>query len=145
MSELKPCPFCGCEYDKDEEDYYYSGEHEKWCPLGNQGNIYKSNFLVGNNECDIEAWNTRSYYANHEYQARNSHCVHFEFCTRYQPDVECICPEFKMLDEETNRDELLNIAYQLDDFAEDALKCKKRIHPIIVMMAAKAIKRGLGV
>lgn len=60
MSELKPCPFCGCEYDKDEEDYYYSGEHEKWCPLGNQGNIYKSNFLVGHSESEMEAWNTRA-------------------------------------------------------------------------------------
>lgn len=60
MSELKPCPFCGCEYDKDEEDYYYSGEHEKWCPLGNQGNIYKSNFLVGHSESEVEAWNTRA-------------------------------------------------------------------------------------
>lgn len=29
-NKLKPCQFCGCEYTKDDDDYWWAGEHE--CP-----------------------------------------------------------------------------------------------------------------
>ena len=53
MNVIKPCPFCGCEYSKDDDDFFYSGEHEKWCPLANLG----LNVIV--DEDDIENWNRR--------------------------------------------------------------------------------------
>ena len=54
MSKLKPCPFCGCEYSKDDDDYYYSGEHERSCPL------WKEGLIVPDLKNAIESWNTRA-------------------------------------------------------------------------------------
>lgn len=58
MAELKPCPFCGCEYTKDDDDTVYAGEHEDWCPLGIVGGF--SGCIVVP-DCDeyIDAWNRR--------------------------------------------------------------------------------------
>ena len=55
MAELKPCPFCGCTYYKDHDDYYFAGDHEEWCPL----NRDYQHFLVPNEPKDIDAWNRR--------------------------------------------------------------------------------------
>ena len=56
--ELKPCPFCGCEYTKDEDDHWYAGDHADWCPLGVKGG-YSGNILVPADSDKIEAWNNR--------------------------------------------------------------------------------------
>lgn len=53
--------------------------------------------------------------------------------------------EFKLPRKECDRDALLQLADQLEEFAKDALKCKKRIHPIIVMTAVKGIREDCGV
>ena len=58
-NKLKPCPFCGASYDKDEDDFVYAADHENWCPL--RGMAYGGYGLtVGNTEEEIDAWNTRS-------------------------------------------------------------------------------------
>ena len=57
MTIIKPCPFCGCEYSKDDfysEDFWYTGDHEAWCPLANIGT-----FGLMISEDDIENWNRR--------------------------------------------------------------------------------------
>lgn len=59
MTELKPCPFCGASYDKDEDDFVYAADHENWCPL--RGIAYGGYGLtVGDTEEEIDAWNTRA-------------------------------------------------------------------------------------
>ena len=60
MAELKPCPFCGCEYTKDEDDAVYSGDHADWCPLGNTGG-HSGNIVVPASPGYIEAWNRRAH------------------------------------------------------------------------------------
>ena len=57
--ELKPCPFCGCEYTKDEDDYVYAGDHEDWCPLGAKGGL-SGNMVVPDDPRFIEAWEKRA-------------------------------------------------------------------------------------
>ena len=54
----KPCPFCGCEYTKDDEDWWHGGNHADWCPLGNEGG-WNGNVLVLDEPEYIEAWNRR--------------------------------------------------------------------------------------
>lgn len=48
MNVIKPCPFCGCEYSKDDDDFLYSGEHE----IGASSLMFPG--------YDIENWNKRS-------------------------------------------------------------------------------------
>lgn len=55
----KPCPFCGCEYEKDDDDYWWCGSHEKWCPLSAEGG-YSGNILVPDDPGAIESWNRRA-------------------------------------------------------------------------------------
>lgn len=56
--ELKPCPFCKCSYDKDDDDYFYSGNHKNWCPL--RGTAYGGYGLTVPCWPDaIAAWNRR--------------------------------------------------------------------------------------
>lgn len=58
-NELKPCPFCGASYDKDEDDFVYAADHDNWCPL--RGMAYGGYGLtVGDTEEEIDAWNTRA-------------------------------------------------------------------------------------
>lgn len=58
-SKLKPCPFCGASYDKDEDDFVYAADHKNWCPL--RGMAYGGYGLtVGDTEEEIDAWNTRA-------------------------------------------------------------------------------------
>ena len=58
-NKLKPCPFCGASYDKDEDDFVYAADHENWCPL--RGMAYGGYGLtVGDTEEEIDAWNTRA-------------------------------------------------------------------------------------
>ena len=60
-NKLKPCPFCGASYDKDEDDFVYAADHENWCPL--RGMAYGGYGLtVGDTEEEIDAWNTRLEY-----------------------------------------------------------------------------------
>lgn len=57
--ELKPCPFCKCSYEKDIDDYFYSGNHKDWCPL--RGTSYGGYGLTIPDYADtIAAWNTRA-------------------------------------------------------------------------------------
>lgn len=56
-NELKPCPFCGCEYTKDKGDFLYSGDHEDWCPLNVKNN--GCNVLVHDDPKSKDNWNTR--------------------------------------------------------------------------------------
>lgn len=56
--ELKPCPFCGCSYGKDPEDYIYAGDHANWCPLGSKGGVAGA-LVVPDISRYIEAWNRR--------------------------------------------------------------------------------------
>lgn len=53
-----PCPFCGCEYTKDEDDFVYAGEHEDWCPLNVKNNGLE-NLVVDDDPKAIEMWNRR--------------------------------------------------------------------------------------
>jgi len=57
--KLKPCPFCGCAYEKDPEDFLWAGDHEDWCPLGNQSKISVYNLCVPDIPEMIAAWNRR--------------------------------------------------------------------------------------
>lgn len=58
-NELKPCPLCGAAYEKDEDDFVYSADHESWCPL--RGSAYGGYGLtVGDSEEEIAAWNRRA-------------------------------------------------------------------------------------
>jgi hypothetical protein len=60
MSEkLKPCPFCGCEYTKDDDDYWWAGEHEHGCPLSASFRGGGCNVTVFDEKEDIDAWNRR--------------------------------------------------------------------------------------
>ena len=58
--KLRECPFCGCSYEKDPDDYVYAGNHEKWCPLSNTGGFSGSNMVVIDDPEYIEAWNRRA-------------------------------------------------------------------------------------
>lgn len=60
MDKIKPlpCPFCGCEYTKDEEDFVYAGQHEDWCPLNVKNNGLE-NLVVDDDPKAIEMWNRR--------------------------------------------------------------------------------------
>ena len=60
MDKLKPlpCPFCGCEYEKDDDDFVYAGQHEDWCPLHVKNNG-QGNLVVVDDPKDIEMWNRR--------------------------------------------------------------------------------------
>ena len=60
-SALKPCPFCGCEYTKDEEDSWYAGNHADWCPLNAEFRGGNGNLLVLDDPQDIAAWNRMEY------------------------------------------------------------------------------------
>lgn len=53
-----PCPFCGCEYTKDEDDFVYAGQHEDWCPLNVKNNGLE-NLVVEDDPKAIEMWNRR--------------------------------------------------------------------------------------
>jgi len=55
----KPCPFCGCEYTKDEDDFWYAGNHEDWCPLNAKNNCGGGNVLVEDDPEKIAEWNRR--------------------------------------------------------------------------------------
>ena len=57
--ELKPCPFCGCSYEKDPEDYIYAGDHADWCPLGSNAGFGEA-LVVPDISRYIEAWNRRA-------------------------------------------------------------------------------------
>ena len=59
-SDLKPCPFCGCKYEKDDDDFWYSGDHEDWCPLNAEFYGRGSNLIVPDVEESIAAWNRRA-------------------------------------------------------------------------------------
>lgn len=57
MIQAKPCPFCGCVYEKDDEDVLYSGDHEEWCPLGVNGPLgYNFTF----DDYWLDDWNRRA-------------------------------------------------------------------------------------
>lgn len=58
-NELLPCPFCGATYEKEQDEFVYSADHERWCPL--RGTAYGGyGMTVGDNEDEITAWNTRA-------------------------------------------------------------------------------------
>lgn len=57
--ELKPCPFCGCSYGKDPEDYVYAGKHAEWCVLGSESGLGGA-LVVPDIPRYIEAWNRRA-------------------------------------------------------------------------------------
>lgn len=58
-NKLEPCPFCGATYEKENDDFVYSANHEKWCPL--RGVAYGGYGLtVADTEDDITAWNKRA-------------------------------------------------------------------------------------
>lgn len=59
MAELKPCPFCGCKYEKDDDDFVYAGGHQNWCPLSTTGG-FNGNYTVVDHPRYIEAWNKRT-------------------------------------------------------------------------------------
>lgn len=59
-NNLKPCPFCGCKYTKDEDDFYYSGDHSEWCPLNYRYPGTITNITVPNIDVYIDAWNRRA-------------------------------------------------------------------------------------
>lgn len=59
-NDLKPCPFCGCEYTKDEDDFYYAGDHAEWCPLNKDYPGSLTNIIVPNIDVYVEAWNRRA-------------------------------------------------------------------------------------
>ena len=63
--DLKPCPFCGCAYEKDPDDFWWAGDHKEWCPLGAKGNWSFSNYIVPNIPGAIDAWNRRVKDDNH--------------------------------------------------------------------------------
>lgn len=54
----KPCPFCGCKYEKDDEDFWWIGAHEDWCPLSSNHGYY-GGLLVADEPEEIERWNRR--------------------------------------------------------------------------------------
>lgn len=53
-----PCPFCGCYYEKDEDDFVYAGQHKDWCPLNVKNNGLE-NLVVEDDPKAIERWNRR--------------------------------------------------------------------------------------
>lgn len=53
-----PCPFCGCEYTKDKDDFVYAGQHKDWCPLSVKNNGLE-NLVVDDDPKAIEMWNRR--------------------------------------------------------------------------------------
>ena len=57
--KLRPCPFCACEYSKDEYDFVYAGQHEEWCPLNVRNNGLE-NLVVNDDPESIERWNRRN-------------------------------------------------------------------------------------
>lgn len=59
MTMLKPCPFCGCEYGKDDDDLWWAGNHADWCPLSAEGGFH-GNLIIPDDEEYIEAWNRRA-------------------------------------------------------------------------------------
>ena len=59
-TELKPCPFCGCTYEKNEEDFWWAGDHEEWCPLHRDFPGNYVNLLVPDIPECIAAWNRRA-------------------------------------------------------------------------------------
>ena len=67
QTELKPCPFCGCEYVKDDDDFYWAGDHEDWCPLQKDFPGHIGNLIVPDEQEYIEAWNRREANANHDF------------------------------------------------------------------------------
>ena len=60
MGKLKPCPFCGCEYEKDDDDFWWAGDHEEWCPLSNKFPGQMGNLTVPDDKGCIDAWNRRA-------------------------------------------------------------------------------------
>ena len=54
-NELKPCPFCGAKYYKDDEDFWYAADHEPWCLLG--GGTHGLSLIFTHE--DVDAWNRR--------------------------------------------------------------------------------------
>ena len=58
-AKLKPCPFCGCAYEKDDDDLTWAGNHAEWCPLSAKWPSNMGNVLVIDDEELIERWNRR--------------------------------------------------------------------------------------
>ncbi len=58
--QLKPCPFCGCAYEKEPDDLVWAGDHAEWCPLGVNGAFGFGNFTVPDIPEMIVAWNKRN-------------------------------------------------------------------------------------
>lgn len=58
-AKLKPCPFCGCSYEKDDDDFVWAGDHDKWCPLSAKWPSNVGNVLVIDDDDLIRRWNTR--------------------------------------------------------------------------------------
>lgn len=59
-SDLKPCPFCGCEYEKDDDDFWWAGDHSDWCPLNVEFQGAAGNLIVPDEKDCIDAWNRRA-------------------------------------------------------------------------------------
>ena len=56
----KPCPFCGCVYDKNPDDCLYAGDHEEGCPCSNTYSGGVVNICVFDDPRSIELWNKRA-------------------------------------------------------------------------------------
>lgn len=57
MDKVRPCPFCGCKYTKDDDDFWYSGDHETWCWMFQKPGLID---MVPDVEEEIRAWNRRA-------------------------------------------------------------------------------------
>lgn len=74
-AKLKPCPFCGCAYEKDPDDFYWAGDHEEGCPLSNTFPTSTTNITVSNDLVAIELWNKRApQWVSVKDQLPEEHC-----------------------------------------------------------------------
>ncbi len=65
MSELKPCPFCGCDVEIEKREYYNGDKNWRIRGWHSDGCIFRVSFHVPENHNKrnlMRAWNRRKKY-----------------------------------------------------------------------------------